>query len=121
MGAAAVGTGLLAVLVGTLVLGDVNGPRGAAPPRPLLTGHVVCALAGVALLGVGAAIGSAAVVWIAAFLVAAAGLLGVMALARTLRRAVREGTLAPSLGLLIVHGAAALATLVLGILAAARA
>jgi hypothetical protein len=119
IGAAAVGFALLTVLIGTLILADVSGPRSAAPPRPLLVSHVVAALAATLVLGVGAATANVALSWGAVAVTAVAATFGIVALRRTLAVARSTDRTRPSNGMLIVHGVAAAVTIVLAVVGAA--
>ena len=118
-GAGAVGAGLLAVLVGTLILADVSGPRAAAPPRAVLTAHVLVALLGLGVLAAGAITGGTALSWAAVAVLGGAGTFGIIALRRTLNLAGTTDRTRPSNVILIVHGAAAAATIALALAAAA--
>ena len=107
---------MFTVMVGTIMLADVNAPNAAAPPRRLLTGHIVVALIALIVVAAAAAIASAAVAWVGGALLLLTATFGLTAFRHTLR-APREAK-RPGRGVLIVHGAGALLTLALAIAAA---
>lgn len=110
---AAVGFGVLTVLVGTLILADVSGPKAAAPPGRLLGGHVFLALGAVVALGVGAVVADLTVSCVALVGLVGASLFGLAAWRRTAQRARTDRLKAPSNAVLVMHGLAATATVIL--------
>lgn len=124
MDLAAVLFAILTVLVGVFVLGDVVGPPGAGVKRLAAT-HVGVALAGVALLLVALVNASRGTAWISFAALVAAAAVGLATL--TVNRApgeditpeVRKQQGHLPVPVVVVHGAAALFTLVLVLAAAA--
>jgi hypothetical protein len=112
MSVAAVVAIFVAVLLGTLLLADVSG---SAAPTRAIAGHVVLALLTLVVVGVGAAVADAPIAWIGVVMLVVTIAAGATAWSRT------PADTRPGNGILIAHGTAAAAALVLAILAAVTA
>jgi len=125
MGIAGLVVATMAVLMGTVALADI-GPSLTSRTRGLVTGHLLVALTGVVLLAVGAVVASAAVVGVSAAVLLGAAALGLAVYQRTSRPPLEDppagatargrGPVSPTI--LLLHGGAALATVVVAVAAA---
>ena len=113
---------IITVLAGVIVLGDVIGEPGSGIKKLAAT-HVVVAVTGVVLLLVALVDASRGTIWVSLLALLLAGAIGAVTLTRNRRPArdratVPEGQAHLPVPVVVVHGAAAVLTLLLVLLTA---
>ncbi|MHB8465940.1 MAG: hypothetical protein ACYDH6_11515 [Acidimicrobiales bacterium] len=119
MAVAALLLAVLGVLVGTLMLADLNGPTSATPPRSLLVAHITLGLTTSVVLIAGTVVTGATIGWVGAAALVVTAAVGLLVFRHTHRAP--HDLKRPGPAMLVVHGGVALVAIGLAIGAAAAA